>query len=79
MVKVILEVHEGEHMSPTSYRYEPGTFSKLNKCDDCGIVGLPINMHVVDVCVQCGGTVREYKAGKWDKTQGWMIRTGIEK
>lgn len=66
-------------MPPQYYAYKEG-FANLNKCTDCGIIGLYEDMHEVEPCIKCGGKVKNTKPGKWDKKLNkWMVREGVKK
>lgn len=54
------------------FGYRKGIFAKVNKCRSCGAIGYNYDMHTVNPCPFCGGTVQSHGAAKWDDEQ-WIM------
>lgn len=59
------------HLPPIYYGYNGG-FANVNKCSNCGLIGLYEDLHESSPCPVCGAKVHRYGSAKWVKVNGFL-------
>lgn len=58
-----------DHLKPQYYGYKGG-YNKINKCENCNLIGMYEDLHEADSCPRCGHKVKRNGSGIFQEVDG---------